>query len=70
MSIEIYPEDFSTRYGLTHAISITMTAYYNDIGKLMLVAPIDDHNIQALKVGNVIYESSAISFRVILQNRL
>lgn len=57
MSIEIYPEDFSTRYGMTHAISITMTAFYNDIGKLMLVAPIDDHNIQALKVGNVIYDT-------------
>ena len=38
MSIEIYPEDFSTRYGLTHAISITMTAYYNDIGTLVPIA--------------------------------
>ena len=58
MSIEIYPEDFSTRYGLTHAISVTMTAFYNDIGKLTLVAPIDDHNIKTLKVGNVVYDTT------------
>lgn len=57
MSIEIYPEDFTTRYEIKHAISIIMTIYYNEIGKMILVAPVNDHNIQALKVGNMLYDT-------------
>ena len=57
MSFEIYPEDFSTRYEIQHAISIIMSIYYNDIGKLILVAPINDYNITALKVGNLLYDT-------------
>lgn len=58
MSFEIYPEDFSSRYELRHAISIIMTVYYNDIGKLILVAPVSDYNITALKIGNLLYDTT------------
>lgn len=57
MSIEVYPSDFSTRYELRHAISAIMTIYYNDIGKLVLVAPVNDYNITALKVGGLLYDT-------------
>lgn len=57
MSFEIYPEDFHTRYEIRHAISIIMSIYYNDIGKLILVAPVSDYNITALKVGNLLYDT-------------
>ena len=57
MSFEIYPSDFSTRYELRHAISTIMTIYYNDIGKLVLVAPVNDYNITALKIGNLLYDT-------------
>lgn len=57
MSIEIYPADFSTRYQLTHAISIQMTVYYNDIGKLQLTVPASDYNIQAIKTGSILYDT-------------
>lgn len=57
MSFEIYPSDFSTRYELRHAISAIMAIYYNDIGKLVLVAPVNDYNITALKVGNMLYDT-------------
>ena len=57
MSFEVYPSDFSTRYELRHAISTIMTIYYNDIGKLVLVAPVNDYNITALKVGNLLYDT-------------
>lgn len=57
MSIEIYPEDFSTRYEINHAISLVMTVLYNGIGKITLIAPIDDYNITALKVGNLLYDT-------------
>lgn len=57
MSFEIYPEDFHTRYEIRHAISVIMTIYYNDIGKLTLVAPINDYNITALKIGNLLYDT-------------
>lgn len=58
MSMEIYPADFSTRYQLTHAISIQMTLYYNAIGKIQLVAPVNDYNIAALKEGAMLYDTT------------
>ena len=57
MSLEIYPSDFSTRYELTHAISVQMSVYYNDIGKLSIVAPVNDYNIKALQVGNMLFDT-------------
>lgn len=58
MSLEIYPPDFSTRYQLTHAISVQMSAYYNDIGKLQLVVPVSDYNISALREGAMLYDTT------------
>lgn len=58
MSLEIYPPDFSTRYQLTHAISVQMSAYYNDIGKLQLVVPVSDYNIAALREGAMLYDTT------------
>lgn len=57
MSIEVYPSDFSTRYEITHAISIRMTNYYNDIGKVQLVVPVNDYNIAALKTGSIMFDT-------------
>ena len=57
MSFEVYPSDFSTRYELRHAISTIMTVYYNDIGKLILIAPVNDYNITALKGGNLLFDT-------------
>jgi hypothetical protein len=56
--IEIYPSDFSTRYQLTHAISVSMTEYYNEIGKIQLVVPVDDYNINALREGALLYNTA------------
>ena len=57
MSYEIYPSDFSTRRQLTHAISIQMTEYSNGIGKIQIVAPVDDYNIRALVEGAMLYNT-------------
>ena len=57
MSIEVYPSDFSSRYEITHAISIQMATHYNDIGKLQLVVPVSDYNIMALKTGNILFDT-------------
>lgn len=57
MSIEIYPEDFSTRYEMTHAISIQMSRFYNDIGKIQLVGAANDYNIKALKKNSVVFDT-------------
>lgn len=58
MSFEIYPKDFSTRYQLTHAISIQMTEHYNGIGKIQIVAPADDYNIASLREGAILYNTT------------
>lgn len=57
MSLEVYPPDFHTRYEITHAISIQMSRYYNDKGKIQLVAAANDYNIVALKKDSVIYDT-------------
>lgn len=57
MSLEIYPADFSTRHQLTHAISVQMSTYYNEIGKLQIVASASDYNIKALKKGNILFDT-------------
>lgn len=58
MSLEIYPKDFHTRYEIKHAISVIMSICYNDIGKLILVANINDYNITALQIGNLLYDTT------------
>lgn len=57
MSLEVYPPDFSTRYEISHAISIQMSIFYNDVGKIQLVAVADNYNIAALKKNCIIYDT-------------
>lgn len=57
MSLEVYPTDFSTRYEITHAISIQMSLYYNDIGKIQIVVAANDYNINALKKDYIIFDT-------------
>ena len=57
MSIEIYPPDFSTRHEITHAISIQMSRYYNDIGKIQLVVAANDYNINALRQNSIVFDT-------------
>lgn len=58
MSMEVYPSDFSTRYEITHAISIVMSLFYNEKGKIQLVVAANDYNIAVLKKGSIIYDTS------------
>lgn len=69
MSIEVYPSDFSTRYEITHAISIQMTTHYNEIGKLQLVVPVSDYNIMALKTGNILFDTVRGTTYVIINTK-
>ena len=57
MSLELYTPDFSNRYEISHAISVQMSKYYNDVGKLVLVMPVNDYNIEALKNDSVLYDT-------------
>lgn len=57
MSLEIYTDGYANRKELTHAISVQMTYYYNEIGKLTIVADADDYNIAALVDGNMLYDT-------------
>lgn len=57
MSIEVYPADLSTRYEITHAISIQMSVFYNDIGKIQLVTAANDYNINALKKNSIVFDT-------------
>lgn len=57
MTLELYAPDFSTRYEISHAASVQMSVYYNDIGKLTLVLPIDNYNIKALKNDCLLYDT-------------
>ena len=57
MSLEVYPSDYSTRYQIAHAISVQETIYYNAVGKMALVVPIDDYNAEALRVGSYVYDT-------------
>lgn len=56
MSFEIYAPDFSNRHEITHAASIRTSIYYNDVGKISMILPIDDYNINAAKVGSLILD--------------
>lgn len=57
MSLEVYPADFSTRYEISHAISIQMSIYYNDVGKIQMVCVADDYNITALRKNYIIFDT-------------
>lgn len=57
MSLEIYPADLSTRYEITHAISIQMSRYYNDTGKIQIVVAANDYNITAVEENSIVYDT-------------
>ena len=57
MSLELYTPDYSNRYEISHAISVQMSFYDNDVGKLILVMPVNDYNIEALKNDSVLYDT-------------
>lgn len=57
MSLEIYTPDFSNRNEITHAISVQMSAYYNDVGKLILTMPVSDYNIAVLQNDSIVYDT-------------
>lgn len=67
MSLECYPADFSTRYEITHAISIQMSMFYNDMGKIQLVVAANDYNINALKKNAILFDTKR-GFTYILVN--
>ncbi|WP_407399674.1 Gp37-like protein [Treponema sp.] len=69
-ALEIYPADFATRYELTHAISVQMSIYYNDIGKIIVYAPVNNYNINALKVRNIIYDVSRQETYIIANTKI
>lgn len=57
MSLEIYTPDYSNRHELSHATSIQMSEYYNDIGKIIITVPVNDYNINTLKADSVVYDT-------------
>lgn len=57
MSLELYTPDYSNRYEISHAISVQMSRFYNDVGKLILVLPVNDYNIEALKNDSILYDT-------------
>lgn len=57
MSLELYTPDYSNRYEISHATSVQMSAYYNDVGKLILDMPINDYNVEALKNNSILYDT-------------
>lgn len=57
MSLELYTPDYSNRYEISHAISVQMSVYDNDIGKLILVLPVNDYNIEAVKNDSILYDT-------------
>lgn len=59
MSIEVYTPGFANRHEITHAISLETAVYYNEIGKITLVLPIDDYNIQTVKKGSLVFDTKA-----------
>jgi hypothetical protein len=57
MSIEVYPPDLSTRYEVTHAISMLMSRFYNDTGKIQLVVSSSQYYINALQKNSIIFDT-------------
>lgn len=57
MSLQIYAPDFSNRDEITNAISVQMSFYYNDIGKISVVVPITEHNAKIMKNNSIVYDT-------------
>ena len=58
MSLVLYTTDFSNQYEISHAISIQMSKYHNDVGKMTLVMPANAYNIEALKNDRILYDTT------------
>lgn len=70
MSIEIYPSDFSTRYEIANAISISETLEYNDFGKLTLVADADEYNIKVIRNGHIVFDTELKATYIIVTTKI
>lgn len=57
MSLVVYTHDFANFYEVSHAMSVQMSKYYNDIGKFTLVVPINEYNVEALKIDRILYDT-------------
>lgn len=57
MSLQIYAPDFSNRDEITNAISVQMSFYYNDVGKISVVVPITEHNAKIMKNNSIVYDT-------------
>ena len=57
MSLELYTPDYSNRFEISHAISVQMSVYDNDVGKLILVLPVNDYNIEVMKNNSILYDT-------------
>lgn len=70
--IEIYPGNFqkNIRYGISHAISLMEEIHYNDVGKMTLVVDASDYNINAVKIGNVVYDTDMGTTFVIVKTKI
>ena len=67
MSLAIYTPDFTNRHEVSHAISVQMSKYYNDVGKLTLVVPINEYNVAAVQNNSVLYDTQK-KFAYIVKN--
>lgn len=57
MSLIIYTPDFSGFNEIANTISVQMSYYYNDIGKLILDVPITPHNVGVVKKNSMLYDT-------------
>lgn len=69
MSIEVYPADFSTRYELSHAISISESILYNGIAKFQTTVPTSDYNIAVLRVGSIVFDTDRNTTFIIVNTK-
>lgn len=66
MSLEVYDlNNPTTRYEISHAISVLLSVYYNDIGKMTVVMPINDYNVAVLKQDHVVYDTERSAVYII-----
>lgn len=55
--IIIYSDDLATFDEISNATAVQMSAYYNDIGKLIIDVPINAENVALFKNGRIVYDT-------------
>lgn len=70
MSFFVYDPDFSNRKEISHVISLQMSEYYNNIGKITIVAPINQYNIDSLTKNSIVYETKRKSTYILKNIRI